>query len=227
MANLEMMVEFGARFVALPGAALTLVLLFLKLRRETPFVRTTEAQQLEAARLLRSGGDGPANLHPYEKGLLYRILAKSRFVSPREVELLLRLPDPYRYIDRLASVRALFEETEARCGPAFRFAGRYRSAGWRKAAKRVVSVAYFAMAFAACLPVLAIAVYQLLYVPEAVSPEQFAGIAIELWKLAAISLPVFGYLAFECVRWLSRMRRAEELLEAVAAFAAAEDAEAG
>ena len=52
--NLETLVDYGLKFVALPGAVFSLVFLLSKLRREMPFVRTTEAQQLEAARLLCS-----------------------------------------------------------------------------------------------------------------------------------------------------------------------------
>ena len=190
-----------------------------------PFVRTTEAQQLEAARLLRPDGtsDGSGRLHPYEKGLLYRILAKSRFVSIGEMELLLQLPDPYRHIDRFASVRSLFEAEEARSGPEFRFAGRFRAKAFRVTAGRFVSGTYFVFAFLALLPLFAVAVYYLLYVPETVSVDQFPRIAGELYRLTAISLPVFGYLALECIWWLGRMRRAESLLEAVRELASKEN----
>ena len=139
MGSLEVIVEFGAKFLALPCAVLMVVVLVQRLRRGMPFVRTTEAQQLEAARLLRTEtADGATSLHPYEKGLLYRILARSRFVSIREMELLLQLPDPYRHIDVLASVRCLFDAEETQGGWPFEFAGRYGSPAWRQVAGRTV-----------------------------------------------------------------------------------------
>ena len=212
-----MVVEYGVKFVALSGAVLTVVLLVLRLRREMPFARTTEAQQLEAARLLRLGtSDGSESLHPYERGLLHRILAKSRFVSVQEMDLLLRLPDPYQHIDGIASVRGLFDAKEREAGFPFRFAGRYRSRRWRKAAARFMGGMYFVFGWVALLPVLALGVYHIVYVPQAVSAEGFSRMAVELIKLASFTLPVFGYLAFECLRWADRMRSAERLVEAVA-----------
>ena len=174
---------------------------------------------MEAARLLRSETvDGSASLHPYEKGLLYRMLARSRLVSFREMDLLLRLPDPFRYIDGLASVRGLFDAEERHGGWPFEFAGRYGSPAWRKVAGRIVGGVALLLALAAVMPVFAAPVYHLLYVPETVSAEQFRGIAVEFVKLAGVSLLVFGYPAVECARWLVRMRRAENLVEAVRGF---------
>lgn len=216
MGNLEVIVDFGAKFLALPCAVLMFVVLVQRLRRGMPFVRTTEAQQLEAARLLRTETeDGSASPHPYEKGLLYRMLARSRLVSFREIDLLLQLPDPFRYIDVLASVRGLFDAEERHGGWPFEFAGRYGSPAWRKVAGRIAGGAALLLAPAAVMPVFAVPVYHLLYVPETVSVEQFRGIAVELAKLAALSLLVFGYPAVECARWLVRMQRAEGLVEAV------------
>ena len=43
MENLELIVEFGAKFLALPCAVLMFGVLVQRLRRGMPFVRTTEA----------------------------------------------------------------------------------------------------------------------------------------------------------------------------------------
>ena len=208
MGNLEMIVEFAVTIAGVPGAALGLWLLVMKVKKEIPFVRTTEAQQLQAARLLRSPGasDGSEGLHPYERGLLYRVLAKTKFVSIREMELLLQLPDPYEHLDRLTSTRRFFDQGEAQAGSEYSFVECYRSAGRRRAAWRLVTVGYFTSAFLAVLPLLAVGFYRLLYVPEEVTVEQFLEIAGGLLSLLVISLPVFGYLVLECRWWLCGMR---------------------
>ena len=217
--SFEIVAEYGLKFMALPAAALSLALLFQKLRKEVPFIRTNEVQQLEAARLLRSDGttNGPGSLHPYEKGLAYRILAKSRSVSIPEMELLLQLPDPYQHIERLASVRSLFDPVKSPSA-GFSFAGRYRSKARREAAMRLFRGAGYLLGFLALVPVLALAAYHLRYVPQIVAPEQFSGIAAELLKPGVVWFVVFGHLAFECGLWRRRMHRAESLFEAVRNF---------
>lgn len=66
--------------------------------------------------MLRSAGasDRTDALHPYEKGLLYRIVGKSRLVSIRERDLALQLPDPYQHVDRLVSTRRFFDRKRQR-----------------------------------------------------------------------------------------------------------------
>ena len=221
MEYLDLIVDYGLSFVAVPSAVLAVAVLIMKLRKEVPFVRTTETQQLEAARLLRStdGSGASEGLHPYEKGLLYRILAKSRYVSIREMDLLIRLPDPYQHIDRLAETKRLFDRKEAQDETVFRFVRRYRRRWRRGTAKGVVTVAYFLFAILALLPLLAVAVYHGLYVPDVVTMNEFSTIAGDLFTLLAVSLPVFGYLALSCTWWLGRMRRAENLIKAQAGFA--------
>ena len=133
--------------------------------------------------------------------------------------MLLRLPDPHQHIDRLKSVRRLLDIEAMQTGLEVRFGGRFRSQAWRKAARRLLAGGYFVFSFLAVLPLLAVSVYQLLYVPETVSAEEFPRIAGQLYWLFAISLPVFGYMAFECIWSLDRMRKAERLVEAVREFA--------
>ena len=220
MGSFEIIAEYGLKFLALPAAALSLVLLFQRLWKEVPFIRTNEVQQLEAAGLLRSDGttNGLGSLHPYEKGLVCRILAKSRLVSIPEMELLLQLPDPHRHIDRLASVRSLFEPVESASGAGFSFGGRYRSKAVREAAMWLFKGAGYLLGFLAMVPVLAVAAYHLHYVPHTVAPEQFSSIAAELLKLGVAWFVVFGHLSLECGWWLRRMHRAESLYEAVRTF---------
>ena len=226
MENLEQFVDFGFKFVALPSAVIGLVMMVVRFRKELPFVGTTEAQQLEAARALKlsASSDGPDALHPYEKGLLYRMLAKSRFVSIREVDRALQLPDPYEHVRRLMSTRRFFDNEEAQGEPVFRFVPRYR-VGWRRRiAKRVVEVAYYAFALLALAPVIAAAGYYQWYVPDVVPAEQFSEVAAYLYRLLAMSLPLFGILAVCCLLWIARMHRAERLVAAERALMAATDA---
>ena len=218
----ELVVDYGLKFVAFPSAVLAVILLIVKLRKEVPFVRTTEAQQLEAARLLRSvdSSDGSGELHPYEKGLLYRILAKSRFVSIPEMELLLKLPDPYQHIDRLMTTKRLFDRRAVQDEPVFRFVWRYRRSWTRAVARWVVTGAYFVFALLALLPLLAVAGYHGLYALAVVSADEFSKLAGDLFTLLGVWLPVFGYLALSCNWWHGQMRRAENLIEAQDDFAA-------
>ncbi|MDE0272526.1 MAG: hypothetical protein OXP11_15140 [Gammaproteobacteria bacterium] len=210
------------RFVGLPSALLALAVLLVKLRKEVPFVRITEAQQLEAAGLFRRAGtvDGSGELHPYEKGVLYRILAKSKFVSMREMDLLLELPDPYQHIERLTTTKRFFDWREMPGEPVFRFVRRYRRAWCRRIARWVVTGAYVAFACLAILPVLAQGLYHMLYVPHEVSFEEFSRISGDLLILLVFTLPFFGFLSGSCLLWLWRMRRAEALIDALGEFAA-------
>lgn len=210
------------KFVALPSALLAVAMLLVKLRKEVPFVRVTEVQQLEAARLLRQAGtsDGSGELHPYERGVLYRILAKSKFVSIREMDLLFELPDPYQHIDRLTTTKRFLDRKEIPGEPIFRFVRHYRRAWCRRIARWAVTGAYFAFALLAFLPLLAQGLYQILYVPHEVSVEEFSQISGYLLGLLVFTLPLFGYLAVSCLLWLWRMRRAEGLVGALDEFAA-------
>ena len=151
-------------------------------------------------------------------------LARSRFVSVREVDLALQLPDPYRHIDRLVSTRRFFDRTVKQGEPVFRFRPLYR-AGWRRRfAQGVVLVAYFA--FLAGLPAIAVAFYGW-YVPDVVPAEEFSRITGDHVVLLGFSLLLYGYLAFGCILWLGRMYRAESLVAAERDFIAANRASAG
>ncbi len=185
------------RFATLPSAILAVAVLLVKLRKEVPFVRITEVQQLEAARLLRQTGtsDGAGELHPYEKGVLYRILAKSRFVSMREMDLLLKFPDPYQYIDRLTTTKRFLDRREVPGEPVFQFVRHYRRAWCRRIARTVVTGVYIAFALLAIFPMLATSFYHMLYVPHEVSVEEFSGVSGYLLSLLVFTVPFFGSVA--------------------------------
>ncbi len=121
----------GLKLLAVPAAFLAIAVLAFRLRKEIPLVRTSAAEQLQAAKLLRSIGadDGSGAVHAYEQGLLHRILTKSRTLSIREVDFLFKLPDPYQHLDGLAATKGFFERRADFEAPTFRFARRYRRNG--------------------------------------------------------------------------------------------------
>ncbi len=215
---IEQIAEHALKFMALPSALLAVVVVIMKLRKEFPFMRITEVQQLEAARMLRSSetADQANVLHPYEKGLLYRILAKSRVVSMHEVARALELPDPHWHIERLASTRRFLDHRRDLDVPLsrFRFRRRYRPPWRRNLAQVLVLIVYFFFGFIAMLPALLAVQYYSLYIPDAKTLEHFFEIAADLLVLLVVTLPFFGYFAWGCLRWLRAMYGAERLVEA-------------
>lgn len=180
----------------------------MKLRNQIRFFRVTEMQQLEAIQSLRSmsASGESGGLHAYEKGLLYRILSRSRHVCFREMEVLLKLPDPYQHIDRLPGIRGRMripDSGQTQDEPTFRFFGRYRSERYRMAAKGIVTVLYFIFAVLAIGP-LAFASYANLNLGD-----------LRELRLLVVCVILFGYGAWCCLFWLDRTRSAENLDQAL------------
>lgn len=198
------------------------ILLFYKVRREIPFVRVTETQQLEAARWFLDQRDGAEALHEYTKGLASRTLVKSPWVTAHEVEFLLRLPDPYEHVSRYAALRPFFEPFAGAGCSGMRFVERYSSRRLRAFQKGGATFLYFLFAALAFSPLLLLHVHRLVPVVDGVPALNFASNATDVLIMFAFTLVFFGYFALEMLLWGVKLGRAEKLVDASNVLVASE-----
>ena len=139
-----------------------------------------------------------SNLHPLsvEKG--YQAIAGTSEISSNEVSYLLSLKKPSNCLKNYVFARDYLEYVENEEANSIIFAKKYRNKFVRKILKIFHIILYFIFAFIAISPLL---------FSNIVGIDIFQSITISL-----ITLPIFGYCAFNSMQCFAKLIRSEQLV---------------
>ena len=182
------------------------ITLIINVWKMMPYRQITEIDQLSAAKdvLDKKSNSFVENLHPLTKELASKVIARSDFISAREMEYLLKLEDSHQCIKDFVISKNCFKPIAEKSKQELEFAGHYSSKRVRNCVKWLSVGLYFAFAFSAVLP--------FLVVEELVSSSYG-------FMLLVLMVPSAIYLAWSSGNFYVKIYRAEKLQYASKAYA--------